>query len=390
MTIKKTFHVHENSFRKLDDPFENGSSKKYVFYAKIDDVPEGIPMSTNPRDQNLKSGVATAISDSLTSNDGYFHLKNRGIVISADSVRYDNRDKTVTINFTDNMLHGNIDGGHTYRIILEHKGENLNQYVQFEVMTGVEDIIESLAESRNTSVQVDEKSLAELAKKFDPIKEALEGMPFYERISFRQNQMSKDENGKNNKMIDAREIVAIANIFNIAEFDATHHPIKAYSSKAGMLDLYLKNPESYRAYVNILPDIFDLYDAIELDFADAYNTNGGRYGRKAYSGYKNGKTVGKSKFGLKPMIYKVPDGLMYPTVGAFRALVAFNNETNKFEWKDGINPVDLWNSCKVELVTKVMSITNQIGDNPNSAGKSDSIWEIAYTTVLVKLLQGVK
>lgn len=49
--IKKTMHVQENTFRKLDDPFKDKASRKYVFYVKVDDVPEGIPMATNPRDQ---------------------------------------------------------------------------------------------------------------------------------------------------------------------------------------------------------------------------------------------------------------------------------------------------------------------------------------------------
>lgn len=50
---------------------------------------------------------------------------------------------------------------------------------------------------------------------FDPIKEGLEGMPFYNRIAFKQNQIEIDNtNGKNLKMIDAREIVAIINMFN--------------------------------------------------------------------------------------------------------------------------------------------------------------------------------
>lgn len=184
--IKKTMKVRENTFRKLEDPFENGAAKKYVFYVKVDDVAEGIPMATNPRDQKLTSGVATAIKESLLSNDGYFHLKNRGIVLSAESVHYNNKEKIATIIFSDELSHGNIDGGHTYKIVCEHKGENLEQYVQFEVMTGVEDIIENLAEARNTSVQVDAKSMAELAEKFDPIKEGLEGMPFFKRIAFKQ------------------------------------------------------------------------------------------------------------------------------------------------------------------------------------------------------------
>lgn len=384
MAVRKTMYVRENSFRKLDDPF-NDASKKYVFYVKVSDVPEGIPMATNPRDQKLTSGVAQAITDSLESNDGYFHLKNRGIVLSAKSCTYNNKTREVTINFTDEALHGNIDGGHTYKIVCEHRKADLDQYVQFEVMTGVEDIIENLAEARNTSVQVDEKSMAELQQKFDPIKEGLEGMPFFTRIAFKQNQQTfDDETNKKLKMIDAREIVAIINMFNIQKFDAQNHPTKAYSSKAKMLEIYLEDPESYRKYVNIMPDFFDLYDTIEMEFATAFNETGGRYGRKKYSGYKNNAVIGKSKFGLHDIIYKIPDGLIYPTVAAFRSLVVYNDETEKYEWKNGLDPISVWDKCKGGLTNQIMSFASAIGDNPNVVGKDSNIWNLAYMTVMLQ------
>lgn len=377
--------VKENSFRKLDDPFDNEKSKKYVFYVQAADIPEGIPMATNPRDQKLTSGVATTIKESLLSNDGYFHLKNRGIVISAKSITYNNKDNTAIITFDDDMYHGNIDGGHTYKILCENKEEKLEQYVQFEVMTGVEDIIESLAEARNTSTQVDEKSMAELAQKFDPIKEALEGMPFFKRIAFKQNQVTIDEKtGKKLKMIDAREVVSIINMFNVDEYDKSHHPIKAYSSKAAMLDVYLKNPELYRKYVNVIPDIFDLYDEIEMEFAKVYNETGGKYGRKKYSGYKEGKCVGKSKFGMNDIYYKIPDGLLYPVLAAFRSLITFNESTGKYEWEKGENPIEVWKRCKYDLVSKVMNFAASIGDTPTAVGKDSNIWDLAYITVLIR------
>lgn len=382
--LEKTMVVKDSSFRKLDDPFENGKSRKYVFYVKVDDVAEGIPMTTNPRDQKLTSNVAKAITDSLTSNDGYFHLKNRGIVVSAQKVNYNNKTGKVTIYFENTQYHGNIDGGHTYKIVCDHKGENLDQYVQFEIMTGVEDIIENLAEARNTSVQVDEKSMAELAQKFDPIKEALEGMPFYRRIAFRQNQSSVDEEtGRNEKMIDAREVVAIINMFNVDKFTGSNHPIQAYSSKAKMLSIYLSDVESYRKYVNIIPDIFDLYDGIEQEFAKAYNEAGGKYGRKKYSGFKDGNVIAKSKFGLHELQYKIPDGIMYPVVVAFRSLVKFNESTGKYEWNSGVNPLKIWDKCKTELASKVMSFASSIGDNPNAVGKDQNVWDLAYMTVLL-------
>lgn len=110
--IRKIIKVSDNNFRKFDDPLGNETPRKYIFYAKTCDVPEGIPMSTNPRDQKLNSTVANAITESLLSNDGQFHLKNRGIILSAKRVRYDNRLQEVTIDFEDESCHGNIDGGH--------------------------------------------------------------------------------------------------------------------------------------------------------------------------------------------------------------------------------------------------------------------------------------
>ena len=383
--MKQVFKVQGNTFRKLDDPFLNGKSKKYVFYVKASEVPTDIPMNTNPREQKLNSQVAKAIEDSLCSNDKAFHLKNRGIVISAASVHYNNQKEVVTIEFLDDQVHGNIDGGHTYKIVCEHKDDNLDQYVQFEVMTGVESIIEELARARNTSVQVDEKSMAELANKFDPIKEGLQGMPFYKRIAFKQNQLETDSlSGKNLKMIDARDIVAIINMFEMEHTDKKMQPTQAYSSKSRMLQVYLENPERYRRFTNIAPDIFDLFDTIETEFAEAYNSSGGRYGRKKYSGYKDNKVVGKSKFTEQEMIYKVPDGLLYPVVGAFRTLVVYNKNTDKYEWYNGVNPIAIWNDCKLSLVKKVMDFAASIGDNPNAVGKDSNIWDLAYMTVQLK------
>ena len=380
----KEMCVKESSFRKLDDPFLNGKSKKYVFYVKVDDVAEGIPMATNPREQSLKSAVATAITESLLSNDGYFHLKNRGIVLSAESVHYNNRTGRVSISFSDELTHGNIDGGHTYKIICEHKGENLDQYVQFEVMTGVEDIIDSLAEARNTSVEVDAKSMAELRAKFEPLKEALEGMPFYKRIAFKQNQVYAEETtGKKLRMIDAKEIVALVSMFDIERYGSGNHPVQAYSSKAKMLEIYLENPEHYRKYVNIMPDIFDLYEAVECEFADAYNETGGRYGRKKYSGYKDGKMVWKSKFGMTEMAYKIPEGLLYPVIGAFRTLLCYNQNTEKYEWKNHTDPVQVWEHCKSNLVGKIMNFAAAIGDNPNAVGKDPNVWDLSYMTLMI-------
>lgn len=386
--IRKTIKVSDNNFRKFEDPLGNGSSRKYIFYVRTCDVPDGIPMATNPRDQKLTSSVAKAISDSLLSNDGLFHLKNRGIILSAKRVRYDNRLQEVTIEFDDESCHGNIDGGHTYKILLENKDQDLDQYVQFEVMTGVEDMIADLAEARNTSVAVDAKSMAELREKFDPIKESLEGMPFYERISFKQNQITRDvDTNRALKMIDARDIVSIICMFNIDKYNSAEHPTKAYSAKQAMLNEYLDDPEHFRKFVNVIPDIFDLYEAIETEFALAYNENGRMYGRKTYSGYREGNPVGKSKFRQTDICYKIPDGLIYPLLAAFRTLLEYDSNTGKYCWVEGKNPISVWSKHKVALTKSIMELAGSLGDKPTVFGKDTSLWNYMY--MVLSALEGI-
>lgn len=377
------FKIPVKEFKRTNDPLERAEKRKYTCYVHIDDVPKNIPMLTNPREQKLTSSVAKKIEESLLSNDGNFHMKNRGIVISADKVIFDNKKDVMTMVVTNPYEHGDIDGGHTYKLLLEHQNEGVNQYVALEIMVGVEDIIEDLAEARNTSAQVDEKSMAELGKHFEPIKDGIGGMPFFDRIAFKQNQqLVVDE--KNVKMIDAREIVAILTMFHAKEYGAENHPLHAYSSKARVLKDYLEKPADFEKFTNIAPDIFDLYDLIELDFADAYNKTGGRYGAKKYSGYKTDRNddplmVGKAKFSLTPMQYKVPDGLIYPLVAAFRSLVDYDEINDKYFWNK--NPEDVYRKNREGIVAKVVKFTESIGNNPNATGKDGNVWDMLYMTV---------
>lgn len=367
--------VKATQFKKMEDPIGRENKRKYVCYVHIDDLPENLSFGPNPRDQKLTTAIAKEIEDSLLSNDGDFHLKNRGVVISAAKVNYDTKSSLMTILLDDDWEHGNIDGGHSLKIALKHKNEGLNQYMAFELMVGVEDIIEPLAAARNTSVQVDDKSLAELSNRFDPIKDAIGGMPFYDRIAFKQNQQLAPKV----KMIDAREIVAILTMFNIGDFSETNHPTQSYSSKAKILENYLEDITKFERFSNIAPDIFDLYDHIEVDFPEAYNATGGRYGGKKYSGYKEGKNIAKSKFCQIDMIYKVPDGIIYPVIAAFRANVKLDVASDKYVWKKDV--FDVYEELREQIATKIMKYTEAIGNNSNAVGKDANAWDILYMTV---------
>ena len=169
-----TMEFEAKSFKKMDDPINRGGDKvKYVCYARAITIPLELNdwMKTNPREQKMTTNVAKNIIESLKENDN-FHELNRGIVLSVNKVSYDNQSGKVQIQLDDPEIHGNIDGGHTLRAIFELNEKQImedERYVFLEIFTGIDSPVE-LASARNTSVQVDLKSIEELQKSFEVLK----------------------------------------------------------------------------------------------------------------------------------------------------------------------------------------------------------------------------
>ena len=165
-----SIRVPVRSFRKIPNPYSPEENREipetkpqmYEMLIDVKRIPRNIPMMTNPRDQNLNTKVAKKIKATLNDDrDHNFYLLNRGLLISAKSVVYDNVNSAVTVTFSDLSVHGDVDGGHTYKIILQSQDylAEGQSYVKVEVLTGVEDFFQDLAAARNTSVQVKDKSM---------------------------------------------------------------------------------------------------------------------------------------------------------------------------------------------------------------------------------------
>lgn len=397
-----TIMIPAKSFKKYDNPYDSKEpAAKYQFFANVADIPADWMdwLSVNPREQKLTTDVARDIASSLRSNKKNFHVLNRGILLSADEVSFDNKEKKATIKFVDPKIHGIVDGGHTYRQILKYQ-EDMNlmfeKYVQIEVVTTF-DSIEELAEARNNSVAVDDKSIEELRGTFEPIKRIIEnhliqGEKYFDRISFRQNEFwgNKDVNN----IIDVREIIALINMFNPLLYDpmVPVHPIQSYTGKAASLNKFLKmsppgikeeDPEYRKAVVEkmgiIIPDIFELWDIIETQFAKVSKELNKRYGSKPYSNYGKDNVKKISLFSNVEMEYTIPKGIMYPVLGAFRALVCEKNE--KYNWV--VSPFDVWNEKKEQIVTSVLESSAQFGNSPDKLGKSALLWDSLYNTILI-------
>lgn len=375
------------SFRRIPNPYlksESGDQEANMYMAICDvkSLPDHIPMETNPREQNLNTNVAKKIKASLLNTAALdFYLLNRGLLLSAKEVSFNNYSNEITVTFSDPEVHGNVDGGHTYRTILKYR-DSLDvgqQYVKIEILTGVEGIFQSLAAARNTSVQVQDKSIAELENRFDIIKDALKDQPYMERVFFKENDSGE---------IDVADLLSILMMFNIKRFpDREAFPTISYSAKKRCIDLYIQDHKDFgeskqNPYVKlktIMPDIFKLYDTIERNMNNYYRAKnpGGRYGAtKGVVVPKQGVEL-QSKFLCQPMDAQSPNGFIYPILGAFRALVT--EKDGLYTWKK--NPFAILDRVGPELVESTVSMSRSLGNNPQSAGKDVNLWKTLYMTV---------
>lgn len=394
------------SFKKFENPYNpKENPAKYQFFVNAMDVPKELDLwlDVNPREQKLNTDVSRDIKNSLLSEDKTFHLLNRGILISAEEITYNNKTSKVELVLSDNQNHGIIDGGHTFKIIIiEQDKETIKseKYVSLEVITQVSHI-EALAEARNTSVAVDDKSIEELKGSFDCIKEVIQNQmigtdKYYDRIAFKQNEYWGDKQKTN--VIDVREIIAIMNMFNpyLYKPNEAPHPIQSYTGKEVSLKKFLKLvPEgaknkdgdvNFRNKVvknmrNIIPDIFLLWDIIEKEFPKVSKDLNRRYGSKKYANYNNDKVKKVSLFSNEKLDYTVPKGIMYPCLGAFRALIKQNGRTGQCSW--ALDPFKVWEEKKESIVSTILDNSKIAGDSPDQIGKSSLIWDSLYNGIFI-------
>ena len=389
------FQMHAREFKKMLDPNRKAEGHtKYVCYLETATIPQALKewTKTNPRDQKMTTDVAKAIITSLQENDD-FHELNRGVVFSVESVSFDTRTETLTVEMTNSDIHGNIDGGHTLHAIFDAQNdENLSlneRYVFAEFFVGLLSPVE-LAAARNTSVQVDLKSQEELRKSFETLKQVLKPFPFEKRVAYHMNQ-HYDEGIQ---VIDVREVITILNMFNQNLYPTTgqdgfateNQPIQSYTGKETSLKRFLNQGKEQREknltqMAPIVGDIFRLWDTVEREFPQMVKNTKHHYGVKKYSKYNNGEVVGQTMFAQSDIKYLVPKGIVYPVVGAFRALISVDPQTGFYSWKK--DPFEVWSTLGERLA---IMIWDEKEENPEYIGKSRNLWTNLYKEVLLHTL----
>ncbi|WP_438297887.1 AIPR family protein [Sporosarcina sp. FA15] len=405
MTTELIIDLDVSGFRKMPSPYlqkdENGDVETIILYMDVTKVPDNIPLDPNPRYQNMRTKVAKRIEEGLLDSNNAFHILNRGLLISAKSFKFDAKNSIVSIDLGDRSIedevavYGIVDGGHTYRTVLKNKEKMLDafnekgssQYVKIEILTGIEDIFQDVADSRNTSVPVSEKAITELKDRFESIvKSVIENEPYSNKIAYKENSTEP---------IDVLDIISIMFMYNVYRFpDKEVQPVQAYSSKAMTLKDYNLMYDKYEndlpsnPYIKMKPiliDIIKLADLIELEMAKKYRekVHNGAFGKIRGVENAKDKTVFRTKFYNVETNYRISKGLIYPIIGAFRSLV--DERDGEYYWRS--NPFEVWNKVGAGLVEDTIDRSRSFNNNPQSAGKDSGLWKQNYQTVFTQFLE---
>ena len=370
----------------------------YMVLTEFRDLPSDFSLDVNPRTPKMNTSVARQLIAAVKANDNIsFDINNRGIVITAESVKFNNSTGEVTIDFAeDTSKYGILDGGHTYRAIIDNRdylSDDVKKYVRLEVIVGETLNVTALADARNTSVQVSDIALFELDDKFDFIKTAISDQPFKDNVAYKDNE---------NKSIPISELLKLMFVFNVKRFpDDSNAPTQAYSAKSSVFKDYSNEINSedniYSKLAPMLPKLIELYELIQKEMPEKYRRFKEENGSKASFGRVRGVTSGQEKgtnfktmFTQQTVLYDISTGFLLPIFGAFRALLKRNTE-GEVSWL--FDQIEIWQDCGVRLVQN----TFETDTNPQMVGKMKTLWQSNYRIVdsvmkdkLIEQLQGEK
>ena len=248
-----------------------------------------------------------------------------------------------------------------------------------------------LVDARNSSNQVRDESLMNLAGEFEKIQAELKDMAYSDLIAYKEYEVLPNGDPK---PISVREIISYLITMDMRNFSRTAHPISSYRSKAACLKHFSEHKEDFEPIYPIAKDVLRLWDTIHIVLPTLYNrvrgdrggVSGGKFGRLT------GVSVSESSnqqlyFVDDSSRYVIPAGLKYPILGAFRALL--DERKGRYFWANGNDPCDLLRGQLGEDLVQTIGDFALDAQNPSKTGKSLLVWQSCYQCAeLMRLRSG--
>ena len=418
-TSRHRFRI-QRACKALDD----GKYRKWIFVVKASDLPLRLPLDANARLPNiLKNPTCAEMRETLLLRPELFQILNGGTICtgSAAEISEENGEKFAELAFNPEAAQGIVNGGHTYatllhfvqgdttyagasdlKEVLAHDakkgnarlftylqdesalGERIavareNAHVQLEFVMPVNDSeqLEIIARARNLSQSVEATALANLAGRFELMKQVLrEGSPqlrsLEERVIWKTNQEVSDDG----KAIASKTLINLLAMMDIRKYPIDKRPVNAVYGHASIVirdfaEAEGPEKEFQDALTRLLPKLIELYDAIYENLPETAPTFpwDGRFDRD--TGKRQRKVVTSTPFFGKHCNSRVVDAFIWPIYASLRALLRENPKTKSLEFES--DPCEMFHDLKGPMAARTMAYHGDKG-GVQHIGKDKEIW----------------
>lgn len=370
--------------------------KTHFLFILLKDLPSNIPTTPNPRQPDIDSKPCKQMFETLESEPEYFTDCNRGLLLTAEKVFFPNSnesDKKIIVDFgadEDGETRGGlVDGGHTYAVLKKKMAdESLADLPIFvTIIEGAEEFATKLARARNTSVQVTDKSIANLENEFESIKQALG--KYSDKVIYFENE----NKGEDVATFQIEELVALMTALNKDLYNNNNQPTIVYTGISTCFNKWLnkKNRPTYEKIYPILPSVVEVYEYLYANFENyskqaGIKKFGGINGVETHRGKGNNRKAVTIKlpFTNQSIRYRLSKGFSMPIFSALRFLLT--EKDGKMEWN--VDPKKFLDKHGAMIVGQVLEAhTREYASNPNKTGKSKVLWQNIANTVVIHSLQ---
>jgi hypothetical protein len=411
----------QRAFKALDD----GRFRKWIFVVKASDLPLRLPLDANARMPNiLKNGTCAEMRETLLFRPEHFQILNGGAICtgSAAEVSEEGGEKFAEIAFSAEAAQGIVNGGHTYATLTnfvfgetmfsggrdlkevltqDAKKDNAglfefindepklaervalareNAHVQFEFVMPVNEPeeLERIARARNLSQSVEATAFANLAGRFEWMKEVLRSGPsamqaLEKRVIWKTNQ----EVSEDGKAIAAKTLINLLAMMDIHKFPVDKRPAHAVYGHASVVVREFAEAEGAEkefqdSLTRLLPKFIELYDEVYSVLPDTdpnFPWADGKFDPEPKK--RQRKTSAVTPFLNKPCKSKVLDAFVWPIYAAFRVLLREEPATKTVAFES--DPIELFHELKGQLAGRTIAYH---GDKEavQHIGKDKEIW----------------
>jgi hypothetical protein len=365
-----SFKFH--SLRNISCPEDTQNDRKiYSGQAPVSSI-LGLPTNDNVRDylaeaegkqRKTSNSVHKAIRETLTERPEIFSILNGGIVIVAQDVEVDEKEKEIKL-FKPSIINGSQTQGVLNYLAKIGRLPDPEVHIKFEIIvTADQDLIAEISIARNFQNDVMAISIAGRRKQFDELESSFRKTFPHLRLRKSETQLPSDEVIDTEKLLQVIAALVPAELFQRGSDDYPNK-VYTYSMKARCLkefqEIYtnVNDPKEHDKYKDLYQFYIDICSTAYILYSKWKSHPG-----FAKTGIKNG-VIRDEKY----HIIEVADGIIFPIISSLSVFARKNkNNVWQIDLPTLLDERELIQAAKTALM-------DMAAHNPQTMGKTKACY----------------